>query len=201
MVQIFTLEMNKINKSFKGFSVLKNVNLMFSGGQCYGLVGANGAGKSTLMNILGGQILPDSGEIFINGEKVILASPRQAKRMGIGFVHQQPQSFEALTVAESIILDHMPRKWGVFFNRSKAVTLVQNMLSKCKINIDPLKTTSQLSLGDKHLVCIARVLLADPQIIIFDEPTDIEQGLSGIYRIQRLDSFSKERKYFKSDLS
>ena len=102
--------MKDINKSFGPVKVLKNVQLEVEKGEIHALMGENGAGKSTLMNILGGVIQKDSGEILFGNQMIENHSPQIAKDLGIGFVHQEFNLAESLTVAENIYMGRLPYK-------------------------------------------------------------------------------------------
>jgi ribose transport system ATP-binding protein len=76
-----------IRKSFDGVPVLKDVNFSLKRGEIHALMGENGAGKSTLMNVLGGVIQPDDGEVFVEGRNVTIPNPRASQALGISFIH------------------------------------------------------------------------------------------------------------------
>ena len=99
------LSVRGISKAFAGTRALQGVDLDVQPGEIVGLVGANGAGKSTLVRILDGLVQPDEGEIRVGGRAVRLATPREARSAGIGFVHQHSATFEALTVAQNILIE------------------------------------------------------------------------------------------------
>ena len=98
------LEMNHINKSFYGVTVLKDVRFALEKGEVHALLGENGAGKSTLMKILSGIYTMDSGEIFLLGEKVNIHSPGAARDLHISFIHQEICLVNEMTIAENIFL-------------------------------------------------------------------------------------------------
>ena len=83
------LKMLNIEHSFGANNVLKQLDFEVGDGEIHALLGENGAGKSTLMNILGGVLVPDHGQIFLNGQEVHFTTPRDALEHGIGFVHQE----------------------------------------------------------------------------------------------------------------
>ncbi|MBM3840999.1 MAG: sugar ABC transporter ATP-binding protein [Verrucomicrobia bacterium] len=103
------LSFSGITKSFFGVAVLKEVSFSVPAGQTLGLVGENGAGKSTLMNILGGNLTPDAGQMSLAGEPHAPAAPKEATRAGVAFIHQELNLFPNLSIAENLFLAAFPR--------------------------------------------------------------------------------------------
>ena len=101
------LMMSRVTKRFPGVIAIDDVSFEAKKGEIVGLVGVNGASKSTLMNVLGGIYQPEEGEIFIDGQKADLNSPKDAERNGISFIHQELLYFESQTVAENIFISHL----------------------------------------------------------------------------------------------
>ena len=110
------LAVNQIEKRFLGVHALRQVSFGCYKGEIHALVGENGAGKSTLMRILSGAIQPDSGQILVRGRPVDLASPRQARDLGIAMVYQDTRLVGELDVVQNIWLE---RTEGFFFNFSE----------------------------------------------------------------------------------
>src|SRR5512134_946729 len=98
------LQFCKVDKSFFGVPVLKNVSIDFPRGHIIGLIGENGAGKSTLMNILGGVVPFDGGKILLNGQEYAPQDPASATRAGIAFIHQELNLFTNLSIAENLFI-------------------------------------------------------------------------------------------------
>ena len=103
------LSMNNINKSFGSNRVLNGVDFQLDKGEICALLGENGAGKSTLMNILGGVLPADSGSINLDGKEVQFASPMDSLDAGIGFIHQELNLINDLTIYENLFLTHLPK--------------------------------------------------------------------------------------------
>jgi ABC-type sugar transport system ATPase subunit len=164
------LRMVNIQKSFPGVQALKGVSLEAYAGEALALIGANGAGKSTLMNILGGVIRPDAGEVHIHGEPAEIHSPLAAARYGVAFVHQEMAMLPTLTIAENLFISTFPTQ-GAFINYSATNEQSVRALARLGCNFPPTTRVSHLSPGDRQMVEIARALLSNPKIIIFDEPT------------------------------
>lgn len=164
------LRMTQVDKQFPGVQALKGVSFEANSGEAVALIGANGAGKSTLMNILGGVVRPDSGEIIINGEEAEIHNPLDAAEYGIAFVHQEMAMLPTLTIAENMFISTFPTKAGLI-DYKKANELSAKALGRLGCHFPPKTRVSHLSPGDRQMVEIARALLSNPKIIIFDEPT------------------------------
>jgi len=164
------LSMNRVSKSFPGVQALRGVNLEAYAGEALALIGANGAGKSTLMNVLGGVMRQDAGDILIHGEQADIRSPLDAARYGIAFVHQEMAMLPTLTIADNMFISTFPTKSGFIDYKSTNEQSAQ-ALARLGCYFPPTTRVSHLSLGDRQMVEIARALLSDPKIIIFDEPT------------------------------
>ena len=108
MAAEFAIELKNITKMFGSVAANKNVNLSLKQGEILALLGENGSGKTTLMNMLSGIYRPDGGDIYVNGEKVEITSPEDAKRLGIGMVHQHFKLVEAFSAADNIWLGASP---------------------------------------------------------------------------------------------
>ena len=104
------VQMEGIVKQFPGVKALSGVSFSVTPGEVHALMGENGAGKSTLMNILGGLLQPNEGEIFIEGKPVVMGTPLEAKKMGVVFIHQELSLADELSVAENVYLGELPRK-------------------------------------------------------------------------------------------
>lgn len=166
------LEMEKISKSFPGVKALSEVCFHADEGEVVALLGENGAGKSTLMNVLGGVIRKDSGEITINGNLMNIKSVRDAQEAGIAFIHQELSLFPQLTVEENLFVDSFLKVPGTpFLNkrvmRKKATEIIQMF----GMDINPAEKVANLSMGEQQLVEIAGAVLKNSKIMILDEPT------------------------------
>jgi len=164
------LRMVGIKKWFPGVQALKGVDFEADQGEVLALIGANGAGKTTLMNVLGGVIQADEGEIYIQGEYADIRTPLDAAEHGIAFVHQEMALMPTLTVAENMYITRFPSRLGLINYKATKERCTQ-ALARLGIGLDPGTKLQHLSPGDRQMVEIARALLSEPQIIILDEPT------------------------------
>ncbi|WP_376797022.1 sugar ABC transporter ATP-binding protein [Thermogemmatispora sp.] len=167
------LEARGIEKSFFGVKVLHKISFSLSEGQVLGVIGENGAGKSTLMNILGGVVQADAGELLLAGEPFAPRTPRDAMQQGIAFIHQELNLFTNLTITENIFINGFPRLpfFPVLIDGRKARSQVRKLLSLVDLKVSPDTLVERLSPGERQLVEIARALNSDARVIIFDEPT------------------------------
>ena len=167
------IEFSHIEKSFFGVKVLKDVSFSLKPGQTLGIVGENGAGKSTLMNILGGNLRADTGSMRLSGEPYAPASPGDAERAGIAFIHQELNLFNNLSIAENIFIRGFPRSlsWLPFINRCQIHERTRDLLREVNLTHSPDTLIERLSAGERQLVEIAKALALDARLIILDEPT------------------------------
>lgn len=166
------IEMKDITKEFPGIKALDDVSFTLRKQEIHALLGENGAGKSTLMSVLFGLYQPDAGEIFINGNKVVITDPNIANDLGIGMVHQHFKLIENFTVVENIILGSEPRK-GLKLDLDSAAKKVKDLSEKYHLNVDPYAKIEDISVGMQQRVEILKMLYRDNDILIFDEPTAV----------------------------
>ncbi len=167
------LELSGITKQFPGVLANDNMNLSLDKGEILALLGENGAGKTTLMNILYGLYQPDQGEIKVNGEKIIVRSPTDAIKAGIGMVHQHFMLIPVFTVSENVMLGEEALKIGGFLDRAKVADRIREISSQYKLEIDPDAYVKDLPVGVQQRVEIIKLLYREAEILIFDEPTAV----------------------------
>jgi ABC-type sugar transport system ATPase subunit len=157
-----TLEIRNCHKRFPGVYALKDVSIEAYGGEIVALLGVNGAGKSTLMNVLGGVIRSDQGEILVHGERVHIQSPADARSCGIAFIQQEVQLFGNLTIYENIFLVNLKKyrknRHLPILNKKKLVSQARDLLEQLGCTINPGAKVNTLSVGDQQMVQIARAL-------------------------------------------
>ncbi|MCI0627287.1 MAG: sugar ABC transporter ATP-binding protein [Acidobacteria bacterium] len=182
------LRMENIHKSFPGVHALRGVSLTVQPGEVHALLGENGAGKSTLMHILAGVYQPDKGTIdFDGGRSLTIADEHQAQQLGIGIVYQERSLFSHLTVAENIFASGLPvNRWGVI-DRTALLNRSRQVLQRLGQNIDPKAPLSRLSPAQQQMVEIAKALVIDAKLLIFDEPTAAltEPETASLFRVIR----------------
>ena len=159
-----------ITKSFGNIVANNNIDLSVHRGEILALLGENGSGKTTLMNILAGIYQPDSGDIFIGGEKAAIRAPEDANRLGIGMIHQHFKLVDVHTAADNIILGAEPK--GLFLRKNR-YDKVREISARFGLSIDPKKKVYNMSVGEKQTVEILKVLYRGANILILDEPTAV----------------------------
>ena len=145
-----------------------HVSFAVGPGAIHALLGENGAGKSTLVKMIYGVLQPDEGEIRCDGAPVAIPNPRRRGRSAIGMVFQHFSLFEAMTVLENIAL-------GI--DERIAPRRLERASARCSrrygLTLDPHRTVSTLSVGERQRIEIVRALLLNPKLLIMDEPTSV----------------------------
>ena len=165
------LEMRGIWKAFGANVVLKNVSFSLQGGEICALLGENGAGKSTLMNILGGVLPADSGEIFIDDSPVIFHNPAESLHAGIAFIHQELNLINDLAVYENLFLGREINQKNGLLDAERMIQETQAVFDRMGLEMDPRVMVRDLDASYKQIVEISRALMMNASIIIMDEPT------------------------------
>lgn len=160
-----------IDKSYGATRALRNVQLAVAAGEIHALLGENGAGKSTLVRLLAGVERPDRGILLLDGQPFAPRGPLQARREGVAVVCQTPMLAGDLTVEENLLLGSEPARWG-WIDRRQSRELARAALAELQSEDLPLHARAgSLSYADQQRVEIARAFLADPKLLILDEPT------------------------------
>ena len=167
------VDMQNICKTFGGVKACRNVSLRVKAGEIHALIGENGAGKSTLMKILSGAYIRDSGDIYINGQKVNINNPKEGIEQGISVIYQEFALINSLTVAENIFIDKLCEK-GRLINWKKLREKAGNVLESLGFgNIPANKIVSELSVAHQQVVEICKALARESSVLILDEPTSV----------------------------
>ena len=166
------LEAKGITKQFPGVLANDNVDFDLRHGEVHALLGENGAGKTTLMNIIYGLYKPESGQIIVNGQPIVIHSPKDSIQAGIGMVHQHFMLIPVFTVSENIMLGDETTRYG--FLDEKAVSQRVRELSKQHgLDVEPDALIGDLPVGVQQRVEIVKTLYRNAQILILDEPTAV----------------------------
>lgn len=169
----YILEMLNISKDFPGVRALDNVSVRVKENEILGIIGENGAGKSTLLKVLNG-IYPSGdfeGEIILSGEKVNFKSPHDALIKGIGYVPQEINVMDELSVAENIFIGHLKEEGKLTINWKELNARAALLLKAMNMEINPETSVHNLSVGQKQFLMIIRALTWSPKVLILDEPT------------------------------
>ena len=166
----YIIEMLHITKEFPGIKANDDITLQLRHGEIHALLGENGAGKSTLMNILGGVLPADSGTICLDGKEVHFTTPLESLDAGVGFIHQELNLINDLTIYENMFLTHLPHK-GCLLDKALMRKKTKELFERMNLELDPNTMVRDLDASYKQIVEISRALMQDASIIIMDEPT------------------------------
>jgi ribose transport system ATP-binding protein len=157
-------------KLFPGARALDGASLRIEAGSVHALLGENGAGKSTLIKILTGVYQPDEGQLSVAGEAVSLDSPQAATRAGVSVVHQERNLVPGFSIAENIVLQHLPAKGGLL-DRAAMLAEAKRCLELIGLDLDPLRPVRGLPVSQLQLIEVAKALSMDSRVLLLDEPT------------------------------
>jgi len=162
------LVVKDLHKRFGGLHVLKGVTFEVNGPELIGLIGPNGAGKTTLTNILDGAITPNSGTVYLNGQRIDQFQPYEVARAGLGRTFQVTRSFRRMSVLENLYVPAlaMGRPDNNKAIHEKAMGVLEFL------TMDHLRNeyAQALSGGQQKLLELGRLLMLDPDVVILDEP-------------------------------
>ncbi|MDR0635919.1 MAG: sugar ABC transporter ATP-binding protein [Treponema sp.] len=179
------VKVEHISKAFSGVTALDDARFDLRPGEVHALLGENGAGKSTLMKIISGVYRRDSGDFYVNGEKIPGdLTPQSAQNLGIGIIHQELNLCPHLTVAENIFLNREFTVSG-FLNEKKQNEAVKQYLKTLNLNIDPATPVRNLPVSKQQMVEICKTLSMNARIIIMDEPTSAltEKEIDDLFKV------------------
>ncbi len=158
-----------LRKAYGGIQALAGVDLAVEAGTVHAVVGENGAGKSTLMKILAGAVQPDSGEVLVGGDAVRLASPADARRLGVGIVYQELSLFPERSILANLFPDQQPTRHGLV-DRGAMRRQAAPVLARLGLTADPDAPVGALGIAERQLVELSRLLIERPRVLILDEP-------------------------------
>jgi L-arabinose transport system ATP-binding protein len=167
------VRVREVSKTFGVVRALDRVSLDMRSGEILALVGENGAGKSTLMRILEGEHRPDGGEILFEGRPVAFASARDAHRLGIRVIHQEPEIIPDLSVAENIFIGELRGPGGLLFDRRDLERRTLALLDQFGVaaELPPWRLCTHIGPAQRQLIEIMRALKAGERLLALDEPT------------------------------
>ncbi len=186
------VELRHIHKRFGKVHANDDIVLEIPSGTIQGILGENGAGKSTLMKVLSGFIQADSGEILLDGKPVILKSPADAIRAGVGMLHQDPLDFPTMRLVDNFLLG---RAGNLFPDRKAVARDIHDLAHQFDFALDPEAYVDSLTVGERQQVEILRLLWLGARVLILDEPT------TGISATQKVKLFETLRKLAKQGVT
>lgn len=184
------LVMDRIAKRFGATQALRDVSLVAFGGETLALIGENGAGKSTLMKVLSGAHSPDAGSIQLNGRPFHSTRPIDARRAGIAMIYQELNLARDLSVEDNIMLGCERSRFGFVRTGDQREKIRRALALLGHAELNPQRRVGSLSIGVQQVVEIARALVSDARVMIFDEPTsslsqhDVQRLFAIIARLQ-----------------
>ena len=162
------LALRNISKQYPAVKANDHISLVVQPGEIHALLGENGAGKSTLMKIVFGAVQPDEGEIEVDGQRVRIDSPHDARQHGIAMVFQHFSLFDTLSAAENVWLGLESRE-----TLAQVTERMQRKAAEYGLQVDASRPVYSLSVGERQRVEIVRALLSEPRLLILDEPTSV----------------------------
>jgi ribose transport system ATP-binding protein len=163
-----------LTKSYGGVTVLAGVGLELASGEVRALVGENGAGKSTLIKILSGAVVPDAGEVYLDGERLPAGDPLAVRDRGVSVVYQELTLVPDLTVADNVFLGR--ERGRVSLRRAEMRREAQRLLDELGVRVDAGATVRALSVAHQQMVEIARALVTEARVLVLDEPSATLSG-------------------------
>ena len=163
------IAVSDLRKAYGGIHALDGVDLAIEAGTVHAVVGENGAGKSTLMKIMAGAVVPDSGELLVDGITADIASPADARHLGVGIVYQELSLFPDRSILANLFPDEQPTRFGLVDTaemRRRALPVLQRI----GLGVDPDAVVGDLGVGERQLVELSRLLIVRPRVLILDEP-------------------------------
>jgi ribose transport system ATP-binding protein len=166
------MQLSGLTKAYGPVTVLSDVDLDIRSGEIHAIIGENGAGKSTLMRLISGHVKPTEGTISLGGEQIAFPNPAAAEHAGIALVHQEILLADGLTVVENLFLGRELSRNGMVEDRAMERIAVER-LAHLACTASPRDLVGRLPIAQRQLVQIARALLEDHRLVIFDEPTAV----------------------------
>ena len=174
------IELYNVTKTFGAITANDGISLEIREGEVIALLGENGAGKSTLMKVLFGIYPPDDGAILVDGRETIIDSPQKAMSLGIGMVFQQFNLIPALSVLDNLLLAYpkapfwtFRRLFGISGNSPEQASTILDYLNELAPGLDPNTLVRDLSVGQRQLLELIKVLNLNAEVVILDEPTSV----------------------------
>ncbi|MEM1867556.1 MAG: ATP-binding cassette domain-containing protein [Thermosphaera sp.] len=166
------IEVKNLHKWYGKVHAVKGVSFSIKKGEIIGLIGDNGAGKSTLIKILSGYYQPDAGEIYVDGQKVLIRSPSHARSLGIETVYQEQALVDLMSITRNFFMGRELTNKAGFLDFKKMNDECITILRQMGLSINsPATPVRQLSGGEKQGIAIGRAMYFRARIVLLDEPT------------------------------
>lgn len=196
MTDYAALEVRNLSKNYGGIFALADVSMTFRKGEVTAIVGDNGAGKSTLLKAICGALVPDSGQILVEGQEFEFKGPNDARRAGIETVHQDLALANNLSVAQNMFLgrEEVRGVWPFKFLKSRTMNhKAYETINGLSVNVpSPQAAVEELSGGQRQAIAIARATTWGNHVVLMDEPT-AALGVTETSRVEQLIGTLRER--------
>ncbi len=180
------IEMQQVSKAYGATVALENVTFSIQPGEVQALLGENGAGKSTLVKILTGVVRPDTGALFLNGNRYTPANVLEARAAGVSTAFQELSLVPNLTVAENFFLPRMLKDASRLTSLKIMTQRAAEILARFGLEtVNPARIVSDLPLADRQRIEIARAMERKPKVLILDEPTAALADVEWLFRLVR----------------
>lgn len=188
------LVVNQLSGGYRGKTIIKDISFTVRNGEIFGIVGPNGSGKTTLMNLINGNIEPQSGEILIDGKNIKAYSTKELARI-MAVLPQHSESSFSYTVEEVVMLGRYPYQKGFFHGQTEEdEQIVHDVMKQTGIYQYKNKTLDSLSGGERQRVILARALAQEPSLLLLDEPTNHLDISFQMALLDQLKSWAMEKK-------
>ncbi len=190
----FMVEIQDLHRSFDGLAVLKGISLEVERGELVALIGRSGCGKSVLLKHIAGLMRPDSGRVFIDGQDMARLRGKSLSRLRqrLGFLFQGGALFDSMTVFENVAF---PLKEKTKMSDDDIQERVSGELALVGLSGEEPKYPSQLSGGMQKRAALARELVMEPEIMLFDEPTTGLDPIIGHSTLKLIDDLHERFKF------
>jgi len=162
------LSLRGVSKAYGAVQALRDVSVDCRAGEVHAVVGENGSGKSTLLGVASGSVVPDEGVVAIGGRERRRNTPAEARKLGLGIAYQTYSHILGLSVAENLVLA-VPHELRPPYR--EAESWAAQRLAEFRLDVPVTATTGSLSLAQRQLLEVVKVLLARPRVLLLDEPT------------------------------
>lgn len=183
----YVIELKNVTKRFPGVVALRDMKIQVKPGEIHGLVGENGAGKSTLIKVMTGVHQADEGEIYVDGQKVSFASPKESSEAGVACVYQELNIDRLMNVTDNVFMNKWIKGSSGLLDYAEMDRRTKEVLTEIGQDLDPNEIAGKLGMGQQQMIEIAKAILIDSKVIIMDEPSSSlgEKEVEQLFKVCR----------------